>query len=535
VIDTIRGWLASPRVPSPWRRLEDRAFLLVVALGGLVASSAIVAGASLPSSPFALKYPDAWFFGIPSAAGRPPGGSALAVVLVDGGMVLLFALWLVWVREVWRRNELPLSSLVGVLALWALPLVVGPPVFSRDIYSYVAQGEMVLRGLNPFQLGPDALGHNAFTRLVDPIWGNTPTPYGPAFLALAALAVLAGGGHVLPGVVAMRLFAVLGVVLTAIFLPRLARAHGWRPDLAFVAGVASPVVLLHLVGGAHNDALMLGLMVAGLALASEGHPVAGVVLAAVAAEVKVPALLAVVYIGWTWLGPGVPLRSRVRPLVTAGLVGLATMELVSLLTGLGWSWVGALAVPGVVKSLLTPAVAVGTLAGGLLSLLGLHGGVSIGIALVRVLALGVAGGLGLWLLWRSEKVGVTRAMAITFLLVVALGPTVQPWYLSWGLVLLALGLESGREGRRDWRVLSALSAITCVIGVMGNQGVVDEVASVLLAGALVAGLALAIAPKLGAPQFWRDQVLGALEVRVGLLPDGSGGTRSMPGSRGGAD
>jgi alpha-1,6-mannosyltransferase len=519
VLDTIRGCLASPSVPSPWRRLETRTFLLVAAIVGFVASSAIVAGASLSSSPFALKYPDAWFFGIPSAAGRPPGSSALAVVLVDGGMIAAFAIWLVVVREVWRRGEVPVSSLAGMLALWALPLVVGPPIFSRDIYSYVAQGEMVLKGLNPFKLGPDALGHNAFTRLVDPIWGNTPTPYGPMFLALAALAVLAGGGHVLSGVVAMRLFAVGGVVLIAVFLPRLARAHGWRPDLAFVAGVASPVVLLHLVGGAHNDALMLGLLVAGLALASEGHPVAGVVLAAIAAEVKVPALLGVVYIGWTWLGPGVPLRARVRPLVTAGVLGLATMELVSLVTGLGWAWIGALAVPGVVKSLLTPTVAVGTVFGGLLSLLGIHGGVSVGIELMRVVGLGLAGVLGLWLLWRSEEVGAMRAMAITFLLVVALGPTVQPWYLSWGLVLLALGLEVGPAGRRDWRVLAALSAITCVIGVMGNQGIVDEVASVLLATALVAGLAVVLFPKLGEREFWRAQVLGRLEVRVGLAPE----------------
>jgi len=209
----------------------------------------------------------------------------------------------------------------------------------------------------------------------------------------------------------------------------------------------------------------------------------------------------------------------VRPLVTAGVLGLATMELVSLVTGLGWAWVGALAVPGVVKSLLTPTVAVGTVFGGLLSLLGIHGGVSVGIELVRMVGLGLAGVLGLWLLWRSEEVGAMRAMAITFLLVVGLGPTVQPWYLSWGLVLLALGLEVGPEGRRDWRVLAALSAITCVIGVMGNQGIVDEVASVLLATALVAGLAVVLFPKLGEREFWRAQVVGRLEVRVGLAPE----------------
>ena len=59
------------------------------------------------------------------------------------------------------------------------------------------------------------------------------------------------------------------------------------------------------------------------------------------------------------------------------------------------------------------------------------------LSLTRGLGVIVAVGLGVWLLLRSDRIGALRAMGLTMLLIVALGPVVQPWYLSWGLVVLA--------------------------------------------------------------------------------------------------
>ena len=87
-------------------------------------------------------------------------------------------------------------------------------------------------------------------------------------------------------------------------IPSLARSLGRDPSYAFTMAVLNPVTILHLVGGAHNDALMLGLLMAGLAVARRGRPVAGIVLCALAAAVKVPAALGVLYIGWDWMGHG---------------------------------------------------------------------------------------------------------------------------------------------------------------------------------------------------------------------------------------
>jgi alpha-1,6-mannosyltransferase len=59
------------------------------------------------------------------------------------------------------------------------------------------------------------------------------------------------------------------------------------------------------------------------------------------------------------------------------------------------------------------------------------------LTLTRLLGLAAAVAAGLWLLINSDRIGTLKAVGLTLLLFVALGPVVQPWYLSWGLILLA--------------------------------------------------------------------------------------------------
>jgi hypothetical protein len=109
----------------------------------------------------------------------------------------------------------------------------------------------------------------------------------------------------------------------------------------------------------------------------------------------------------------------------------------SLLSGLGWGWMRNLGTPGTVTSWLAPASGVGIFVTHIAHAVGWmlpgHGVLSV----TRVLGMFAAIGAGLWLLAHSDRLGILRAMGYTCLLVTVLGPVVQPWYLSWGLVLLA--------------------------------------------------------------------------------------------------
>jgi hypothetical protein len=91
------------------------------------------------------------------------------------------------------------------------------------------------------------------------------------------------------------------------------------------------------------------------------------------------------------------------------------------------------------------------------------------LTVTRTLGLGAALGVGLWLLWRSERIGSLQALGVTLLLVVALGPVVQPWYLSWGLVLLA-PVATGKVRT----LIIGLSIASAFIGLPGGHALLSD-------------------------------------------------------------
>ena len=96
-----------------------------------------------------------WFFGEadwPSTTLMLPG-----VVAVYGGMILFVRVWFGLFQTLRARGGVPIRPLAYMLALWILPLLVVAPLFSRDVFSYAAQGEMMSHHINPYHYGP---GHH---------------------------------------------------------------------------------------------------------------------------------------------------------------------------------------------------------------------------------------------------------------------------------------------------------------------------------------------------------------------------------------
>jgi hypothetical protein len=501
------------RLPADDGDPDDWRFLARPAVLGLVALVAIALGASLTSSPFKLEMPGTWFFGVPAVTNNGDQTTLLlGLVGVYGGLVLLARVWYGLWKTLRRRPGVPVRHLSMMLALWAVPMLVVAPLFSRDVFSYAAQGEMMSRHINPYNYGPYTLGSGPFPAPVDPLWQNTPAPYGPLFLMIDGFLANLSLHHELVTVVFLRLLALAGVALVAWCIPKLARAYGRDAGPVYVLAVLNPLVLLTLVGGAHNDAIMIGLVVAGITAAKLRRPVLGVVLCSLAAAIKVPAALGILYVGWEWLGPGLPVRQRVRPVVTATLLAATVMAFFSLVSGLGWGWIANLETPGAVRSWLAPATGVGLALSGLAHTLGI--GVSLGgvLSFTRVLGLTAAAGLALYLLLRSDRLGAMRSLGLSMLLFVLLGPVVQPWYLTWGIVLLA-PVATGRLRS----LLIAFSVAVPFIGLTGGRTLISELLRanpMAVVAALVVLVAVLVTP-LGrwTTSWWRDPAGAELAIR----------------------
>ena len=350
---------------------------------------------------------------------------AVSVALSWLGIALLGAAW-------WASRPLDVRHQRRAAVLWALPLLAAPPLYSRDLYAYAGQAALVVAGRDPYDVGPGALG-GTLTAGVDEVWRDAPAPYGPVWLSLAGLVVRLTGDSVAPAVLGLRLLAVVGVVLVAWALGRLAA----DPARALWLGVANPLALLHLVAGGHNDALMVGLLLAGLAVARQALALAAV-LVTLAALVKVPALAGLAYLPLL-----VPQRLRAAAVVPA--VAVATAVVVSFGSGLGWGWLGTLDTGRARLSLLSPLTGLGTAVGALDPVL-LAG--SVVAAVVCVVLLGLAA-LG--------RLDPLTALGVTMLAVSVLLPVVQPWYLLWGVCLLA-----ARVGPRAAAGLGAASLVLCL-------------------------------------------------------------------------
>jgi len=461
------GLALTERVEAESGESGDWSFLRRPALLGFIAVVSICLGASLPSSPFKLEMGGTWFFGEatwPTTSLMLPG-----VVAVYGGMVLFVRVWFGLYQTLRARPGVPIRQLAYMLALWLAPLLVVAPLFSRDVFSYAAQGEMMSHHINPYHYGPGTLGSGPYTNGVDPLWINTAAPYGPLFLMLAGWSASLSLHHALVTVLLLRLQSVVGLALIAYCIPKLARSFGRDPGPAFVLAVLNPLTLLALVGGAHNDAIMVGLLLAGVTAARSRHPAWGVVLCALAASIKVPAAMGIVYVAWDWAGPSAGWRRRTRTVLRSGLITVTVMGVLSLVSGLGWGWIANLGTPGTVRSWMAPATGVGLLISGSAHVVGIGVGLGGVLTMTRAIGLIAAAVVAFYCLRHRERLGVLGALGITMMTFVLLGPVVQPWYLTWGIIIVAPVVT----GRMLYAVLG-LSAIVPFIGLTGGTDLLNQ-------------------------------------------------------------
>jgi alpha-1,6-mannosyltransferase len=259
------------------------------------------------------------------------------------------------------------------------------------------------------------------------------------------------------------------VALIAYCIPKLAGAYGRDPGTAFVLALLNPLTLLALIGGAHNDALMVGLLVAGITAAKYRHPALGIVLCTLATAIKVPAAIGIVYVAWDWGGPGVEVRQRARRLVHGALISFAVMAVLSEVSGLGWGWIANLGTPDAVRSWMAPATAVGLILSGALHVVRIGVGLGGVLTITRLLGLMAATAVAGYCLAHKEKLGDLTALGVTALAFVLLGPVVQPWYLTWGIVLMAPVVT----GRLRAFVLG-LSIVAPFIGLTGGASLLHQ-------------------------------------------------------------
>jgi hypothetical protein len=432
-----------------WSRLFGPLWLWV-ALGTVGSFGTVLEASTIGSRPRPSTY--RWWMHVPA------GSYALAHVLFYLSMALLIAAWMAVGVHAFA-GRLSVGRSWAVLGCWGLPLWLGTPVFSRDVYSYIAQGTLAHRGFNPYTVAPKMLGAGPLLSSVATVWRATASPYGPLFVAITHLGASISGSSLIGQVLVFRSLEIPGIALMMICLPLLARHYGANPGVALWLGVLSPLALFSAISSAHNDTLMIGLMLGAVTLAMKGARRWALVLFAAAATIKLPAAAGIVFLTAAQMS-GTPPREKWRLVVEAVVIPGAVIAAVSEFTGYGWSWLSpsALRIPTELRVLTTPVVSVATLLGSLVHALGDAVATNTVVTMVQDVFAVAAVALIALLVTKVRRTNATYLLGATLLVVVIASPTVWPWYFLWGLTVL--GVTSAQ--RSAWLVATATFAMLLV-------------------------------------------------------------------------
>jgi glycosyl transferase family 87 len=292
-------------------------------------------------------------------------------------------------------------------------------LLSHDVYSYVDYARLGVRhGLDPYVHPPLAAPQDpAYAEVT---WTEATSAYGPLFtLATYPLAWLPVG----IAVAVLKAVAALSVLGIATVVSRLAADRGIDPLRAAAFVALNPLVLVHVVGGAHNDGVtMLLALLAVSAILSGRELAAGATLTAAIATKAAAAFIA----PFALIGS----RSVGRFLAGALAAGLAIVVVAQL--AFGWDWLHGFGLAGENQSrtsYMSIPITTARLTGLDPDAVRLAAAIFFTAAIAYLLA------------WTWRGADWVRAAAWAALALLLATAWLLPWYLIWVLPLAAISRD----------------------------------------------------------------------------------------------
>lgn len=169
---------------------------------------------------------------------------------------ILFATYLFLVKN---AKEDSLKQLLGISILFRLFFLLSTPTLSDDYFRFIWDGQLILNGINPFDLFPSEVTID-FPNKAELLAGmNSPdyyTVYPPIAQVVYFLSAWLSPNSILGSIVVMRsiiLAAEIGVIL---LLPKLLRLLNMNP-LSSLWYILNPLVIVELTGNLHFEGIVI--------------------------------------------------------------------------------------------------------------------------------------------------------------------------------------------------------------------------------------------------------------------------------------
>jgi alpha-1,6-mannosyltransferase len=314
--------------------------------------------------------------------------------------------------------QVRLRWIAAAVLVLHVAFLLAPPLLSTDVFNYIDVARLGGRyHLDPYVHTPAIERHDAVYPFLH--WRHAVTDYGPLFtLAVRPLGRLT----VEQALWSFKAIAALAGLGCSALIGWIAHRRGGSAARALAVFGLNPILLVWTVGGAHNDLLMLLLLLAGVALAVAGRPASGGAALVGAAAVKLSAGLAIPFL--------VARRAPGRLALLAGIAAAAAI-------------VAAISIVGFPDHALRMfgrlqrqegLVDIGSVPLGLAYVHGLTRVVPREMQVLHaLLAVWVAG----WLVYAARGGDALAAAGWALLGVIVTSSWLLPWYLVWPLALAA--------------------------------------------------------------------------------------------------
>jgi hypothetical protein len=272
----------------------------------------------------------------------------------------------------------------------------------------------------------------------------------------------------------MRIPALIGVIAIVYLLPKIGEHLG--ADVRQITWFAclNPLIVIDFVGGAHNDAWMMGLVVVGLWVATKPHWwVLSAVIIGVATSIKQPGIVAAIFLPLL-AHPFTTARYRLavigRSVASLG-IAIAVFMSVSVWCGLGFGWLDAIGVPGSVPS-ISPSHMIGTALQALID----PGG-SAWLTGATRLGMGIGAVFMVYVTLRYGLRQPMKALSWAWIAAALSASALHSWYLLWGGLLLPM---AGSKRRVPWPAVLVVILMLCYAAI--NMGERNGIFAIVAAG-----------------------------------------------------
>lgn len=356
--------------------------------------------------------------------------------------LLLFAVYFVVLYLVRRGGvALRLRTLLLAVVLFSLPLLVAPRFLSSDVYGNIVFGRMmVVYDVDPAVTPPTVVpNEDPFKHHLSSYWINKTQVYGPTW-ALTERLVSFFVEHTIGAAWYVLVYRLLGLGLHLLSCLLIWRLLGeWKPEQQSWGTLLfawNPLLLIESIGNAHNDALMLALILRGLFYVRRGRWPWAVVAIVAAGMVKWIALLLLPMLLIVQWRQTTEQNSKTRQLLILMLLVCLTVAALAVASGSYRSVINALTPP-------SSGMAVNSFAAAFAPWMQkLNGSGRAVLSLFDILTkVALLGGLIAGCLMCARRPSLETAVRAVFYILLAtlcLSGWFWPWYVMWLLALAPL-------------------------------------------------------------------------------------------------